>query len=370
MTQQPAVQSGQAEAFPLGPYHPALPEPIWYQFHLRGETIARVEITTGYCQRGVEALLTQRSIDDGLKLAERLCGGAAHHHRLGFCLALEYLTGIGATPLARSLRTLFCEIERLLSHLSCAMRIAQAADRPRAFYAAVEARERLLEALEQSTGQRLLWGLPIPGGVSSKPDCAPLAREIHQLPNDLDKIERALIADRSMQRRTRGLAIITTEQARQLHLTGPVARASGLSDDAHSTFRYDAYGSDSLGLTLPDTEITAGDTAARIARHMAEMRASIKLAEQLVDTLPDGPLAQPFPEALPASEAAATVEGPQGHETWHLRSAGSNHPAEVTVTTASQRNLAAVQPALEDQRLSDALIILASLDLCIACVDK
>jgi Ni,Fe-hydrogenase III large subunit len=370
MTQQPANELGQAEAFPLGPYHPALPEPIWYQLSLRGETITRVEITTGYCQRGVEALLTRRSIDDGLKLAERLCGSAAHHHRLGFCLALERLAGIQPPPLARSLRSFFCEIERLLSHLSCAMRVAQAADRPRAFYAAVEARERLLEAMEQSTGQRLLWGLPIPGGVASKPDCAPLARELGQLPADLDKIERELVTDRSMQRRTRGLATITTEQARQLDLTGPAARASGLSDDARRTTRYDAYASDALDLPLPETDITVGNTAARIALRTAEMRASLKLTEQLLDTLPDGPLVQPLPDPLPAGEAEAAVEGPQGQETWHLRSAGANHLAEVTITTASQRNLAAVQPALEGQRLSDVLLILASLDLCIACIDK
>ena len=367
MGQSLSAQQGQAEPFPLGPYHPALPEPIWYQLHLRGDVIDSIDITSGYCRRGVEALLTQRGIEDGLKLAERLCGSAAHHHRLAFCLALERLTGVQAPPLAQALRSLFCEIERLLSHLSWAMRLAQAADRPRAFYAAVEVRERLLQALEQSTGQRLLWGLPVPGGVASRPDCAPLAQEIPSITHDLNQIERELANQRGVQRRTRNLARIPSEQARQLHLTGPIARASGLADDERRSQSYDAY--TKATLPKPDSS-TIGDTAARIALSIAEMRASIAFAADLIEHFPEGPLTQPFPEALPAGEAEASVEGPQGHETWRIRSDGSNQLAAVTVTTASERNLAAVRPALAGQRLSDALLILASLDLCIACVDK
>ena len=367
MGQSLSAQQGQAETFPLGPYHPALPEPIWYQLHLRGDIIDHIDITPGYCQRGVEALLAQRGLEDGLKLAERLCGSAAHHHRLAFCLALERLTGIQAPPLARVLRSLFCEIERLLSHLSWAMRLAQAADRPRAFYIAVEARERMLQALEQSTGQRLLWGLPIPGGVASRPACAALAQEIPSIIHDLYQIERELVGQRGLQRRAHGLASISSEQARQLHLTGPVARASGLEDDERRSHEYDAY--TKAALPTPDSS-TIGDTAARIAVVIAEMRASIAFAADLIERLPDGPLAQPFPEAFPAGEAEAAVEGPQGRETWRIRSDGSSQLAEVAVVTASERNLAAVRPALEGQRLDYALLILASLGLCIACIDK
>ena len=366
MEQTTSARQGQAETFPLGPYHPALPEPIWYQLHLRGDWIDHVEIKTGYCRRGVEALLTQRSIEDSLKLAERLCGSAAHHHRLAFCLALERLAGIQAPPLAQAIRSLFCEIERLLSHLSWAMRLAQAADRPRAFYAAVEARERLTQALEQSTGQRLLWGLPIPGGVAARPDCIPLAQEIPSITHDINQIERELANHRSLQRRARGLASISTEQARQLHLTGPVAHAAGLEDDARRSQSYDAY----TNVALPSPGSITGDIAGRISLCFAEMRASMAFAADFIEKLTDGPLAQSFPEALPAGEAESSVEGPQGRETWHIRSDSSNQLAAVTITTASERNLAAVRPVLEGQRLSDALLILASLDLCIACIDK
>ena len=366
MGQTTSARQGQAETFPLGPYHPALPEPIWYQLYLRGDFIDRVEITTGYCHRGVESLLKQRSIEDGLKLAERLCGSAAHHHRLAFCLALERLADVQAPPMARALRSLFCEVERLLSHLSWAMRLAQAADRPRAFYTAVEARECLLQALEQSTGQRLLWGLPIPGGVASRPDCAPLAQEFPSITHDINQIERELATHRSLQRRTRGLASISTEQARQLHLTGPVARATGLEDDARRSQSYDAY----TNVALPSPDSITGDAAGRISLCFAEMRASLDFAADLIEKLTDGSLAQPFPEALPAGEAEASVEGPQGRETWRIRSDGSNQLAAVTIITASERNLAAVRPVLEGQRLGDALLILASLNLCIACIDK
>jgi NADH-quinone oxidoreductase subunit D len=352
---------------PLGPYHPALPEPIWYHLHLQGEQIARVEITTGYTHRGVETLLTRRDFGEGLKLAERLCGSAAHHHRLGYCLALERLAGIDAPPRAHALRSLFCEVERLLSHLSWAAQVARAVEQPRAFYAAIEAHERLLEALERATGQRLLWGLPIPGGVASAPDGTPLQDALQQTSDALAQLEQHLIRDREMQRRTRGLAVIPAEQARQLKLTGPVARASDLDDDTRRQQPYAAY----ADLNLPDqAPRTAGDTHARLAARLDEIRQSIALAEQLLDKLPGGPLAQPFPAALPSGEAEAAIEGPQGRETWQVRGDGSARPADVTITTASERNLTAVPLALEGNKLSDALLILASLDLCIACIDK
>lgn len=352
---------------PLGPYHPALPEPVWYQLHLQGEQIARVEITTGYTRRGVETLLAQRGIEDRLKLAERLCGSAAHHHRLGYCLALERLAGVTPPPHARALRSLFCEVERLLSHLSWAAQAARAAERPRAFYAAVEGHERMIESLEQSTGQRLLWSLPIPGGVAAAPDCSPLSGALEQVGETLEQLERQFIRERGMQRRARNLAVITSGQAREAKLTGPVARASGLEDDARRTDPYDAYND----LKLPaHSGSSAGDTAARLAVRLDEMRASSELAGSLLDDLPDGSLAEPFPNLLPSGEAEAAVEGPQGQETWRVRGDGSARPASVTITTASQRNLAAVPLALEGQPLSNALLILASLDLCIACIDK
>jgi Ni,Fe-hydrogenase III large subunit len=352
---------------PLGPYHPALPEPVWYHLHLQGETIARVEITTGYTGRGVETLLASRSIEDGLKLAERLCGSAAQHHRLGYCLALEGLAGVKPPRRARALRSLFCEVERLLSHLSWTAQVARALKLPRAFYAAIEAHEQLVEALEQATGQRLLWGLPVPGGVASAPDPAPLEQALQQIEKALPRLEQHLVRDRGMQRRARRLAIITTDQARQLKLTGPVASASGLDIDARRASPYDAY----ADLQLPQRAgSAAGDTQARIATRLDELRASRELAASLLDNLPDGPLAQPLPDLLPSGEAEITIEGPQGQETWRVRGDGSDHPAAVTVTTASQRNLAAVPLALEGNELSDALLILASLDICVACLDK
>jgi NADH:ubiquinone oxidoreductase subunit D len=84
----------------------------------------------------------------------------------------------------------------------------------------------------------------------------------------------------------------------------------------------------------------------------------------------DGLLAEPFPDLLPAGEVEASVEGPQGDEVWKVRGDGSDRPAAVTITTASQRVLAAVPLALQGQRLRAALLILASFDLCVACVDK
>jgi Ni,Fe-hydrogenase III large subunit len=325
--------------FPLGPYHPALSEPIWYQLELGGETIRSVEMTTGYCSRSVERLLTQRSYQDGLKLAERLCGSAAHHHRLAFCLALEQLAGIQAPPRARALRSLFCELERLLSHLAWAAHLAHVADLPRAYYLCIKLRESLLAALEQTTGQRLLWGLPIPGGAAFDPELEQIVEALERIKPDLERLKQQLAGDRQLQRRTRRLAPLTSEQAQEAGLVGPLAR-------------------------------TPNDTCERIALRLNEMQASVQMIEHLLENIPEGLLAKPFPDQLPTGEAEASVEGPQGRETWNIRCNGIDRPAAVSITTASERNLAAVPLALQGQRLRDALLILASLDICVACVDK
>jgi ech hydrogenase subunit E len=330
---------GRSSNFCLGPYHPALPEPIWYRLQLEGEAIRSVEITTGYCSRNVETLLTQRSYQEGLKLAERLCGSAAHHHRLAFCLVLEQLAGIEVPPRARVLRSLFCEIERILSHLAWAAQLAHVADLPRAYYRSIELRERLLEALERSTGQRLLWGLPIPGGVDSAPELQPLVEAFEDIKPDLEGLKQQIAGDRHLQRRARGLAPLISEQASEAGLTGPVARAPN-------------------------------DTYERLALRLDEMCAGVDTIGHLLANIPEGPLAAPFPGQIPAGEAEASVEGPQGRETWQIHSDGSDRPTAVKITTASERNLPAVPLALNRQQLRDALLILASLDICVACVDK
>ncbi len=351
--------------FPLGPYHPALPEPIWYQLQLEGEIIREVEITTGYCSRGVETLLTERSYQEGLKLAERLCGTAAHHHRLAFCLAMEQLAGVQAPPPARAVRSLFCEIERVLSHLNWSAHLAHVADLPRPHYLSIELRERLLEALERATGQRFFWGLPIPGGVAFAPEAQPLVEMLEALHRDMSEVAYRLSRERHMQRRTSGLASLTKAQASGAGLVGPLARASGLEEDVRRYHPYDAYRERELAELY-----TARDTHGSIDLRLSEVHSSIEMIEQLLADIPEGPLAEPFPDQLPAGAAEVSVEGPQGRETWQIRCDGSERPAAVKITTASQRNLAAVPLALQGQRLGDALLILASLDICVACVDK
>src|SRR5262249_44158812 len=154
----------------------------------------------------------------------------------------------------------------------------------------------------------------------------------HLVPG-LNKLERRLAGEKQLQRQTRGLALLTSEQARDAWLTGPVARANG-------------------------------GTAARIAFRLGEMGASAARIEQGLEGIPLGRLAAPFPGTMPAGQAGASVEGPQGCETWTIRADGSERPVAVQITTASERNLAAVPLVLRGQRLSDALLILASLDIC------
>ena len=368
--------------FPLGPYHPALTEPLGVQFALRGETITEVAVTTGYAHRGVEALAVGHTLADALDVIERTCGTDGHSLRLAACLALEAHAGITPPERARALRTVFSEVERLLERLWYLMQVARIAQFGALLTAAVEARESLFEACVSATETRLFWGIPTPGGARGIADPLALQGALGDIAGNIATIERLLNDRGPMIRRLTNIGVITQEDIETGGVTGPVARASGSENDLRLTAPYDAYGDLDLEAMLNTEQVKSliGDVGSRAFLAVAEIRQSMGIIEALLDELPEGQEATAFPALLTAGTTSATVESPHGQTTVTLTIGAADGKSADTAATdwltalaiapASAATVALLPAALVRQKLSDALLILTSLDLCVACLDR
>jgi Ni,Fe-hydrogenase III large subunit len=368
--------------FPLGPLHPALPEPWSLRLALRGETVTRVDAEWGYAGRGIEDLLTRRSLDDALDTIEHLCGLGGHSHRLALCLALESFAKVAPPPRAAVLRTIFSEVERVQARLWLLMQVARCGEFGALFTAAVEAREMLAEACENATEQRMFWGVPLPGGARDIADPLALIAALGEMEPSIIAIERMVGERGPLARRTTRVGLVPIMTSQEHDLTGLVARGAGSDEDVRVATPYDAY----RGLEVEATQNVAvihqgnGDLASRLRLAVAETRLSIRLIASLLDDLPEGQLAATFPVVLNPGVAKARIESPHGREEIALQIGESggkpvdtSEPGWLTkieLLLPSDALVALVPEFLVKQRLSDVPLILASLDLCMACVDR
>lgn len=358
--------------FPLGPYHPALPEPLSLRLAVRGETVTGVDLHTGYLRRGVEALAAQRALADALDVVERACGTCGMSHRLAACLALEQAAGVTPPERGQALRTVFAEIERAQARLWLLALAGRAMELGALHHAALEAREILFEGVVAATGARLFWGVAIPGGATNVADPAALADAVAQATAPLQVIDRA-VGTNTLTRRWGRVGRVTLETAERLGLTGLVLRAAGASDDLRVAAPYDAYAAVTDELNWDAGPLT-GDVPARLRVAALDLRASLRAVTALLDDLPAGQERAAFPTVLPDGAANAEVEGPHGRESIALRLtrapvAAPGWLAEVTLRTPSATNAGLVPIVLQRALLAETPAVLASLDLCVACMD-
>lgn len=366
--------------FPLGPYHPALTEPIGLRLALRGETVTTVETQLGYLHRGIEELATTRDLPAVLDLVERTCGTCGHSHRLALSLALEQLARVAVPPRATALRSVFAEVERMLARLWLLMQVGRVGEMGALFTAAVEAREILFEACVAATGTRLFWGIPVPGGAQGVADPQAIANGLADCASAMTTIDRLLAPQGPIVRRMTNLGKISLTAVNDLDVTGLVARAAGHDEDVRLATPYDAYPAIEETLAQDATKQIVGDVANRLREAASELHQSSHAITALLDELPEGQERATFPTLVGPGLATARVEGPHGREVVLAQvgiTGGKPVPTdqpgwltELRLRTPSAANSGLIPIALTNQRLSDVPLILASLDLCVADIDR
>ncbi len=328
---------------PVGPVHAGVIEPGHFRFSVVGETIIDMKARFYFTHKGTEKLFEGRTPAEGVELAERVSGDTTVGHALAFCQAAESLSGVAAPARARNLRVIFLELERLYNHVADFGMIANDTGFAFAHAHCFRIRERLLRLNKRVTGNRLLRGGLLPGGViRDLPAGLDLAGEIDAALADFEEIVEITLKNRMVMDRLEGTGQLAAQTARDQGVVGFVARASGIDMDIRRDHPFAAYGD--LSFKVPVLE--SGDVRARTLVRVEETRESARLIRAAVERLPAGPLSVPL-DPLPAfAPAFSIVEGWRGAIVHWLMADGAGKLYRAKIMDPSFRNWRSLSHAL------------------------
>ncbi len=380
----------------IGPQHPATHGVLRLVVELDGEVVVRVIPHIGYLHSGFEKLGEYRYYNQIVPLTDRMDYLAPMSNNVCLALAVEKLMGIEITERCKVLRVIACELSRIISHLVWlgTTSIDLGAFTP--FLWCFQERERVYNLQEMWTGARLTTSLTRVGGLMADiPDgFTEGVREFcATLPKTMDETDRLLTRSGIWCARMQDIGILTAEEAINYSLSGPMLRASGVPYDVRKDRPYLDY--ETYDFEVPIGE--KGDVYDRYLCRFEEMRQSVRILEQALDRLPDGPInvddsrvsLPPKSEAMsdmeamifhfkqvmegietPVGEAYLPIEGPKGELGYYFVSDGTAKPVRFRVRPPAFINLAALPKMAEGHLLSDLIAINASVDIVMGEVDR
>lgn len=307
------VEGEDIHQLPIGPVHAGIIEPGHFRISADGETMVRLEERLGYTHKGIDSLLQGADLERAARLACRCSGDSTIAYGLAFARAVEAALGWMPPVRAAWLRALMAELERLANHFGDVGAICNDGGFAIMLAHCSVLREQVLREAAACFGHRLMMDCIVPGGVAGDIDAAGTAR-IAALMTDLRLRFQRLVelydTTASLQDRTVGTGILRSALAAQFGAGGFVGRASGRRCDARRWPGYAPY--DELEFEIP--VLKEGDVNARIWIRIREVEQSIRLIEQILAKLPDGPIwmANASNPARVASEGIAIVEGFRG----------------------------------------------------------
>jgi len=293
-------------------------------------------------------------------------------NNLAYVSSVEKLAGIAVPERAQYIRVISAELQRIASHLMATgflLNDLGALATPLMY--CFRERERILDLFEMLCGARITLSYMRPGGVlqDAPPEFWPaLNTFIQDLPGYLDEIENMISDNEIVLTRTRGVGLLTDAQAINGSITGPMLRASGVQWDLRKAHPYEIY--DRLDFDIPIGAL--GDTFDRYMVRYTEMRESVKIIEQCIRDIPEGPIrtATPFFIRPPVGEAYASVESPKGELGFYLVSDGGISPYRCHVRAPSFINITTLRDMLIGWKMSDLIIIFGSIDIVLGEVDR
>jgi Ni,Fe-hydrogenase III large subunit len=309
---------------PVGPVHAGIIEPGHFRFHAVGEDVLRLEQRLGYVHKGTEKIAEGRDPEGLARLAGRISGDTTVAHTWAACMAMERANGIDVPPRALTIRAILAERERIANHLGDIGAICNDVGFAFAHMQCSRLREQWQRGNQSVFGHRLLMDRIVPGGVfrTLTHQCAELLKTQNiTLSQELDSLLPILEDQPSLEDRLANTGVLSEEQARRLGVTGYVGKASGVDYDVRRDHAYAPY--DRLAVESPC--LSAGDVAARVQVRASEIRHSLKLLSQLLDTLPRGPVLAEWPKSPKTGEGIGLVEGWRGEIVTYVRLAEDGH---------------------------------------------
>ena len=355
----------------MGPQHPSTHGVLRMILKLDGEVVMDAQPDIGYLHRGIEKLAEKRTYNQFVTLTDRTDYLSSMLDNVVYAIAVEKLMGIEAPERAEYIRVIMMELNRIASHLVFvgAFGLDLGASTP--FIYAFREREDIIDIFEATCGARLTYSYIRPGGVMRD---LPLGIEdkirafLRKLPSRLVEIDDLFSRNEIVFVRTRGVGVISPEDAIDYAMSGPNLRGSGVAFDVRKDEPYSVY--DRLDFNIV-TQPTC-DCLGRYLVRTGEIRESLKIVEQALDGLPEGDYTAKMPRTLrpPAGEVFTRIESSRGDLGVYLVSDGSTSPYRLHWRAPSFINLAAVSQMAKGWKVADLVAILGSLDIVLGEVDR
>lgn len=354
---------------PLGPQHPALKEPENFMLVLEGEQISGATINLGYNHRGMEKAAEDRTYIQDLYLLERVCGICSHSHTTCYITNVEELAKCETPKRALAIRTLVAELERVHSHLLWLGVAGYEMGFETLFMYTWRDREQVLDCLELISGNRVHYSINTIGGVRrdiTAEQKAEVIKRIDYLAERTNYYIKLATEEATVLARTQNVGKLPYDVAIERGAIGPTARASGVARDVRKDEPYLLYNELDFKLITADS----CDVFGRLVVRALELVESYKMIKQVLNNLPEGPIAVKVPMRIPAGEAVNRYEAPRGEDIHYLKSNGTDKPERVKVRAPTLANLQSVAYMMEGGWLADVPLVIAAIDPCMSCTDR
>lgn len=337
---QESAQQDYLWSLNFGPQHPATHTTLRLVLKLDGERVVDAIPDIGYLHSGFEKIGEHLDYNQYVTVTDRMNYISPMANNVAWHMAVEKLLGIEITPRCKYIRTIICELARISDHCLSTGAMGLDTGAFTFFLYAFYQREKIYDIFETLCGARFTNSYTRVGGLMH--DMTPLVIEkirafVKNFPETLDDMEKLLNRNRIFVDRTKGVGVLTAEEATNWSATGPVARASGVTRDLRKDEPYLAYSD----LDFKVCCAKAGDCFARYYVRMAEMRESLKLVEQALENLPAGPVNVSVGErtALPnKGQVYQTIEGTITHFELVMANRGFEVPNEETYCATEAPN--------------------------------
>ncbi|EDP66348.1 NADH dehydrogenase I, D subunit [alpha proteobacterium BAL199] len=380
----------------FGPQHPAAHGVLRLVLEMDGEVVERADPHIGLLHRGTEKLIEYKTYLQAVPYFDRLDYVAPMNQEHAFALAVEKLLRLEVPKRGQYIRVLYAEIGRVLNHLLNLTTFALDVGAMTPLLWGFEEREKLMGFYERVSGARLHAAYFRPGGVHQDLP-AGLLEDIkawaEQFPKFVDDMESLLTENRIFKQRTVDIGVVSRQEALDHGFSGPVLRGSGVPWDLRVSQPYDAYAEMDFDVPVGKT----GDCYARYLVRVEELRQSLRIIDQCIERMPDGPVKsddrkitspkraemKQSMEALihhfklytegyhvPAGETYTAVEAPKGEFAVFLVSDGSNKPYRCKIRAPGFAFLAATDFLTKGHMLADTVAIIGSLDIVFGEIDR
>ena len=380
----------------VGPQHPSTHGVLRLVVDLDGERIVHIRPQVGYLHTGFEKTMENRTYQQCVTYSNRMDYLHGFGHDLAYVLGVEKLLEARVPVRAQRVRVILNELNRIASHLVFFGTGLLDMGALTLFFYTMREREKILDIFEMVSGVRMNYGYFRVGGLSQDlPEGFEEAVRafIREFPAMLEQYAALFIGNNIFENRTRGIGVISREQALEYGLTGPSLRASGVPLDFRKAQPYSGY--QEYDFEVPTSE--QGDASARFMMRFEEMKECLRIVEQALARLEPGPIKDPdrrisLPprseletsmEAVifhlklvtegfhpPRGEVYVPTESARGELGYYIVSDGGSMPYRVKVRVPSLINLQSLEPACVGGLFADMVVNIATLDPVLGDVDK